>query len=229
MEESKDTINEIDDEENEAVDDDDEEVEPDVFQDTERDADEDEDGDDDADAEDDADADADADVDADADDDEDENIKPIGVNMEIMGYDEDDDDYDEDNNPEDEIDYLSKLDDGLKINYVEDYHPEEISINYDEVRSLISVTRDRDGIIVDELHKTLPILTKYEYTRILGVRAKQINEGAVAFVRVDKEVIDGYLIAQIEIKQKKLPFIVKRPIPNGGMEYWKLSDLEILN
>jgi len=228
MEESKDTINEIDDEENEAVDDD-EEVEPDVFQDTERDADEDEDGDDDADAEDDADADADADVDADADDDEDENIKPIGVNMEIMGYDEDDDDYDEDNNPEDEIDYLSKLDDGLKINYVEDYHPEEISINYDEVRSLISVTRDRDGIIVDELHKTLPILTKYEYTRILGVRAKQINEGAVAFVRVDKEVIDGYLIAQIEIKQKKLPFIVKRPIPNGGMEYWKLSDLEILN
>ena len=146
----------------------------------------------------------------------------------MMGYDDDDDDYDEDNNEEDEIDYLNKFDDDLKVNYVEQYHPEEISINYDEVRSLSSITRDSDGIVVDELHKTLPILTKYEYTRILGVRAKQINEGSSPFVKIDKEVLDGYLIAQIEIKQKKLPFIIKRPIPNGGMEYWKLSDLEIL-
>jgi DNA-directed RNA polymerase I, II, and III subunit RPABC2 len=188
----------------------------------------------------DADDDTDLDVDDDVDDDEDEedaedeeedvddeNIKPIGVNIDSMSYDEEE--YDEDNNLEDEIDYLNKFDNDLKVNYLEQYHPQEISINYDEVRSLSSVTRDKDGIIVDELHKTLPILTKYEYTRILGVRAKQINEGAQPFVKVDKEVLDGYLIAQIEIKQKKLPFIVKRPIPNGGMEYWKLCDLEILN
>ena len=72
----------------------------------------------------------------------------------------------------------------------------------------------------------LPLET--EYTNILGIRAKQINEGAKPFVNMDKEIMDGYLIAQIEIKQKKLPFIIKRPIPNGGAEYWRLSDLEIL-
>jgi DNA-directed RNA polymerase I, II, and III subunit RPABC2 len=211
MEESKE-INELD-EENEQVviEDDDEDTEID---------DDDEDVDEDTEAGED-----------DEEEEEDENIKPTGINIDIMGYedDEDDNDYYEDNNPEDEIDYLNKFDDDLKVNYVEQYHPEEISINYDEVRSLSSVTRDSEGIIVDELHKTLPILTKYEYTRILGVRAKQINEGASPFVKVDKEVLDGYLIAQIEIKQKKLPFILKRPIPNGGMEYWKIGDLEILN
>jgi hypothetical protein len=31
-----------------------------------------------------------------------------------------------------------------------------------------------------------------------------------------------------ELEEKKMPFIIKRPMPNGGCEYWKLSDLEIL-
>ena len=41
-------------------------------------------------------------------------------------------------------------------------------------------------------------------------------------------VIDGYLIALLELEQKKLPFIIKRPFPNGGVEYWNVSDLEFL-
>jgi hypothetical protein len=36
----------------------------------------------------------------------------------------------------------------------------------------------------------------------------------------------GYLVAKLELEQKKIPFIIKRPLPNGGSEYWKLSDLE---
>ena len=31
-----------------------------------------------------------------------------------------------------------------------------------------------------------------------------------------------------ELEEKKIPFIIKRPLPNGGCEYWKLADLEIL-
>ena len=26
--------------------------------------------------------------------------------------------------------------------------------------------------------------------------------------------------------QKKIPFIIRRPIPNGGSEYWKVNDLK---
>ena len=39
-------------------------------------------------------------------------------------------------------------------------------------------------------------------------------------------IIDGYIIAEEELKQKRIPFIIRRPLPNGGSEYWKLQDLE---
>jgi DNA-directed RNA polymerase I, II, and III subunit RPABC2 len=113
-------------------------------------------------------------------------------------------------------------------NYIEEVHPQEKMINYEEVLSRCSVTRDADKNIMDENHTTIPILTKYEYTRILGVRASQIENGSPLFIDVSNTLIDSYLIAREELHQKKLPFIVKRPLPNGSIEYWKLEDLEIL-
>ena len=35
-------------------------------------------------------------------------------------------------------------------------------------------------------------------------------------------------IAEEELKQKKIPFIIRRPLPNGASEYWKVKDLEML-
>ena len=87
--------------------------------------------------------------------------------------------------------------------------------------------RDNNNVIVDDNHKTIPILTKYEKTRILGQRAKQINNGANPYINVPENIIDGYLIAEMELKEKKIPFIIRRPIPNGKFEYWKVKDLEI--
>ena len=72
-------------------------------------------------------------------------------------------------------------------------------------------------------------MTKYERTRILGQRAKQINSGATAFVKVPENVLDGYLVAEMELAQKRIPFIVRRPTPGGGCEYWNLKDLEIVS
>lgn len=128
----------------------------------------------------------------------------------------------------DEEDYLQKIDDGLKNNIVSDFHPELLTHNHDEVEAMCIISRDQDGIIVDPLHVTLPFLTKYEKARIIGERAKQIDAGAQPFVDVDKNILDGYLIALKELDEKKLPFIIKRPLPNGGCEYWKLQDLEII-
>ena len=59
-------------------------------------------------------------------------------------------------------------------------------------------------------------------------RAKQIESGAAPFVAIASNVIDSYIIAEDELKQKKIPFIIRRPIPNGGFEYWNINDLEIL-
>lgn len=137
------------------------------------------------------------------------------------------DDFSDDEEEKDE-DYLQKIDDDYKDNLLSNHHPELHNINYDEVESLSKVVRDDEGNIIDPLHKTQPFITKYEKARILGERAKQINAGSKPFVSINESVIDGYLIALKEFEEKKIPFIVKRPMPNGGCEYWKLQDLEIL-
>lgn len=133
---------------------------------------------------------------------------------------------------DDDEDYLQKFDKEIRKNYLVDFHPESLINNYSEIQALTQIVRDnKTGIIVDDLHKTIPFLTKYEKTRILGQRAKQINSGAKPYIQLgaDEHIIDGYLIAQTELKLKRLPFIIRRPLPNGGSEYWKLSDLQLID
>ena len=139
---------------------------------------------------------------------------------------EEDSDLDDDD--DDGTQYLQKLDESVREQTIANHHPELIIHNYDEVEALTTVIRDERGVIIDPLHRTLPFLSKYERTRILGERAKQINDGAKPFVESDVSVIDGYLIALKELEEKKLPFIIRRPLNNGASEYWKLRDLEFL-
>ena len=122
--------------------------------------------------------------------------------------------------------YLQKFDKDINDNYIVNVHPESAVHNYDEIMAMTKITRDTSGIIIDDLHKTIPFLTKYERSRILGQRAKQINSGASVFVKVPEKVIDGYLIAELELIEKRVPFIIRRPLPNGGSEYWSVKDLE---
>jgi DNA-directed RNA polymerases I, II, and III subunit RPABC2 len=144
--------------------------------------------------------------------------------------DEDDDDEDEDDedDEDDDRDFLHKFDSETKKKYIASHHPECLSFNHEETETLSRVVRDENGRIIDPYHKTLPFLTKYEKTRILGIRTKQLNEGAKPYIDVNPTIIDGYIIAQLELEHKRLPFIIRRPIPNGGSELWKLQDLEII-
>lgn len=135
----------------------------------------------------------------------------------------------DDNMSEDEdVDYLKKFDENIRQNIIADYHPEINQHNYEEIEALCIILRNEMGVIVDPFHKTLPFITKYEKTRILGERASQINSGGKPYVEIDSSVIDGYLIAVKELEEKKIPYIIRRPLPNGGCEYWKLKDLELL-
>jgi DNA-directed RNA polymerase subunit K/omega len=138
---------------------------------------------------------------------------------------------DDDNDEEDEYDenYLQKFDNEITKNYIQDFHPECFNHNNDEVSKLTTVVRDENNIIIDTLHKTLPYLTKYEKARVLGQRSKQIETGAKPFVKVPENVIDSYIIAELELREKKIPFIIKRPIPGGAFEYWNIRDLELIN
>ena len=167
-------------------------------------------------------------------DSDDENARTAPVpksasNAQIIGADNVSDDENNDDEEEDDEDYLQKFDRDIKKNYIVDYHPECMIHNYEEISALTKVIRDKDNIIVDPLHRTIPYLTKYERARVLGQRAKQINLGARPFVKVPENIIDGNLVAEMELTQKRIPFILRRPLPgNSGSEYWNLKDLEII-
>jgi DNA-directed RNA polymerase I, II, and III subunit RPABC2 len=135
---------------------------------------------------------------------------------------------DEDEDDDDDDDYFQRLDELNKSDIVNKYHPELLINNNNEIELLSIIKRNEQGVIIDPLHRTVPFITKYERARVLGERAKQLNMGAKPLVEVGPEVIDGYLIALKEYEDKKIPFILKRPLPNGGCEYWKLKDLEII-
>ena len=133
---------------------------------------------------------------------------------------DDDDEYDDN--------YYEKFDSELKQDYILNYHANLLQNNYDEIETLTKLTGVTKDGITDNIHRTLPILTKYEKARILGLRAKQIENGSLPLIELDKSIIDPYLIAIKELEQKKIPYIIKRPLPNGASEYWKLKDLELL-
>ena len=135
-------------------------------------------------------------------------------------------DYYDSDSDEDEEKFFKFKKSNIK-NQLSTYHSNLNQYNNDEIEKMSQINLE-NGIINDEFHKTTPILTKYEKTRILGFRAKQINLGNKPFIEVPEGLCDGYQIALLELEQKKMPFIIRRPLPNGTSEFWKVRDLEIL-
>ena len=108
-------------------------------------------------------------------------------------------------------------------------HP-ECNLEYVEqvIPKLNVTTLPSVGKDTDPNHRTYPFLTQYERTKIIGLRANQLSKGSAPYVAVPKHITDVRDIARMELEQKRLPFIIKRPLPNGTYEYWRLSDLLIL-
>jgi DNA-directed RNA polymerase I, II, and III subunit RPABC2 len=128
-----------------------------------------------------------------------------------------------------DYDYLSELSSDVvgqnTKQLLTHFHSQEIFPDFADVAKLIAVHREDDGTVKPDLtHQTLPFFTKYELSRVLGLRAKQINAGAHVFVETDS--VDGYEIACKELKEKKLPFIIRRRLPDQTFEYWNANELE---
>ena len=182
----------------------------------------------DEDQDDDDDDDDDDDLGEEEDDEEEESKSPPPADIDPSMYEEkNEDDEEEDSDDDDEA--LKKLDRDIDNDILLKSHPEIIQNNYQEILALCTLVKNDKGVIVDELHKTYPFMTKYEYARIIGIRAKQINNGADPFIKVNRGIIDGFTIAKMEMEQKKVPFIIARPLPNGSREYWKVQDLEMIH
>jgi DNA-directed RNA polymerase subunit K/omega len=154
------------------------------------------------------------------------NIKTLEEIIETQD-DTDMSDNEDDDEEEEHNDYIDKFTKETTSNYIQQHHQECLQINYDEMETLTNIVRDTNGNIIDALHRTYPILSKYEYSRVLGQRAAQIESGSKPYIDVDPNIIDGYIIALQELREKKIPIIIRRPI-GKSFEYWRLKDLEII-
>merc|ERR1711971_1320406 len=75
---------------------------------------------------------------------------------------------------------------------------------------------------------TTPYLTKFERARVLGTRALQIAMCAPVMVELEGET-DPLVIAQKELKMRKIPIIIRRYMPDGSFEDWAIDELIIVD
>lgn len=71
---------------------------------------------------------------------------------------------------------------------------------------------------------TTRYLTKYERARVLGTRALQISMNAPVMVDLDGET-DPLKIAMKELRERKIPIIIRRFLPDGSHEDWSIDEL----
>ena len=109
------------------------------------------------------------------------------------------------------------------------FHPESILDYAESVAPKIPLkVAISDSVTKDPEHRSQPFLTIFERTKILGFRANQLAQGARPYVDVPEHIVQTLDIAKLELEQRRLPFILKRPMPDGTFEYWRLSDLIML-
>ena len=124
------------------------------------------------------------------------------------------------------------MDDLGLINYYSDEiidivdAPEDTPISTDTYHNSIDILKNY--ALIKKGNRTKPIMTKYEKTKILGIRAEMLAGGAKPLVDFPATITKTIDIAILELKERKIPFIIKRKVTKG-YDYWKIADLKIPN
>lgn len=75
-----------------------------------------------------------------------------------------------------------------------------------------------------------PLMTKYEFNLVISTRSNQLSLGAQPFVDTSslqtKSNMELRNIALQEFKEGKLPYIIKRSLPNNKFEYYRIRDMD---
>ena len=131
--------------------------------------------------------------------------------------------------------------------YDKDITNDEISEDEEDITDLVEDDKADDGDnnnfkiltyknvlenIEKNKKKTIPIMTKFEKARIFGLRLQQLVSGAKALIDTSKlkgnrRIVEEEIVEE-EIKQRKLPFIIRRTLPNGTYEDWKIEEFELI-
>jgi DNA-directed RNA polymerase subunit K/omega len=100
-------------------------------------------------------------------------------------------------------------------------HPEVQSVQREKVAETLKTER-----------ATEPYYTKYEYTCLVATRAQQIADGARPLISLDGMLTSDprfvWNVAEREVQEGVLPFIIHRRLPSGVSEYWSALELKII-
>ena len=108
-----------------------------------------------------------------------------------------------------------------------------------EIDKECEIIRNRKIITKDIEHKSVeitdkngqivtgpPTLTRFEKARIMGARALQLSLGAPVFIEIPKNTVTSLEIAMEELKQRVIPIIIKRTLPNGAYQNLSIDQFE---
>ena len=94
-------------------------------------------------------------------------------------------------------------------------------IDKDFPHELVEITSKDDQIVIGP-----PTLTRFEKARIMGARALQLSLGAPVFIEIPKNATTSLEIAMEELKQRLIPIVIKRTLPNGDYQNIPLDKFE---
>ena len=127
------------------------------------------------------------------------------------------------------IEFFRKIREGGNVDLTE----KEIA----EIDKECEIIRNREVIIKDLEHTPTeitggkivtgpPTLTRFERARIMGARALQLSLGAPVFIEIPKNATSSLEIAMEELKQRVIPIVIKRTLPNGDYQHIPIDQFE---
>jgi len=129
------------------------------------------------------------------------------------------------------IELFRKIREGGKVDLTE----KEIA----DIDKECEIIRNREIITKDLPHEQIeitnkdgqivigpPMLTRFEKARIMGARALQLSLGAPVFIEIPKNATSSLEIAMEELKQRVIPIVIRRTLPNGDYQHLPIDQFE---
>ena len=136
-----------------------------------------------------------------------------------------------DNSAEKAIELFRKVREGGRVD-ISEKEMAEIDKECEIIRNREVITKDlehKPTEIIDKGGKIVtgpPTLTRFERARIMGARALQLSLGAPVFIEIPKNATSSLEIAMEELKQRVIPIVIKRTLPNGDYQHIPMDQFE---
>jgi len=136
-----------------------------------------------------------------------------------------------DDTVEDAIELFRKVREGGNVDLTEK-EIADIDKECEIIRNRKTITRDlehKSTEIIDKNGQIVtgpPTLTRFERARIMGARALQLSLGAPVFIEIPKNATSSLEIAMEELKQRVIPIVIKRTLPNGDYQHLSIDQFE---